>query len=694
MPDTLDLLVELGTEELPPKDLNRLSRAFEREMVSAFERANLTHGEVLRYATPRRLALHVHGLLTSQPERQIERRGPALSVAFDEAGNPTKAAQGFARSCGVQLEHIERLETDKGSWLVFRTTEVAQFTLSLLAPMINEALAKLPIARRMRWGDRDEQFVRPVLWAIILFGTTAIEAEILGITTSSHTRGHRFHHPGPIALENPSDYAQALYGTGHVVADFDVRREMIREQLIEMGNAANGETVIDEALLEEVTSMVEWPLPVLGSFDEEFLALPTRALIATMQGHQKYFHLLDHAGNLLPLFITISNIDSTNPQAVRTGNERVIRPRLKDAAFFVGNDKKRPLETRLKTLEGMVFQDKLGSLADKSRRTSAFARHVAIAMGAEKDDVAHAGRAALLAKCDLVTEMVGEFPELQGYMGGQYARLDGEPEAVSVAIEESYQPRFAGDAIPTTLVGRAVAVADKLDTLAGIFAVGLQPTGDKDPFALRRAALGVLRIIIEGKMDIDLAKLLNAALDELPADIRQGTTVQTLFEFMSDRLRAYFTDQGIPADVFAAVQARKPTRPFDFARRIYAVDEFRRRPEAASLTAANKRIQNILRQADVDVPTDVDDALLSEDAEWDLAAKMVGLTPRVNEMLRAGDYTGAMTHLAGLRDSVDAFFDSVKVMVDEEPIKRNRLALLNNVGTLFLQTADISELQS
>ena len=694
MPDTLDLLVEIGTEELPPKDLKRLSEAFRKEMIEGFRAAELGHEKVTLYATPRRLAVLVESLLTSQPERQIERRGPALSVAFDEAGQPTKAAQGFARSCGVDVDHLGTLETEKGSWLVFRTTEVAKFTLSLLAPIVNDALGKLPIARRMRWGSREDQFVRPVKWAVILFGDTAVEAEVLGVKTIAQTRGHRFHHPELISLSSPSDYASALHRTGYVVADFDTRREMIHKQLQDAGAQAGGTTVIDPALLDEVTSMVEWPVPIVGKFDEEFLALPTRALIATMQEHQRYFPVLDENEELLPAFITIANIDSSNPDSVREGNERVIRPRLKDAAFFFANDIKTPLENRLTTLEGVVFQEKLGSLADKSRRVSGLARHVAIAMGGSPAEVDHAGRAALLSKCDLVSEMVGEFPELQGYMGHQYATSDGEPEAVAVAIEESYLPRFARDRLPQTLPGQAVAIAEKLDTLAGIFAVGLQPSGDKDPFALRRAALGTLRIIIEGELEVDLMKLLEAGIKALPEARREGTTAGELFGFVMDRLRRYFADQGIPPDVFAAVHAINPSRPFDFARRIYAVNEFRKRPEAESLAAANKRIQNILRQAGGTAPSEIDDSLLSEDAEWNLAAKLVGLSPRVKEMLGEGDYTGAMTHLSGLSVTIDDFFDSVKVMADEDDIKRNRLALLNSVGMLFLQTADISLLQS
>ena len=694
MPETLDLLVEIGTEELPPKELSRLSLAFEREFVAALARAQLEHGSVFHYATPRRLALHIEALLTSQPERQVERRGPALKIAFGEDGTPSKAALGFARSCGVDVEHLERQETNEGGWLIFRTTEVAQFTVSLLTPMLEEALGKLPIARRMRWGEGDAQFVRPVRWALILFGDTPVESEVLDVPTSGSTHGHRFHHPEPIALSEPSEYASKLYSTGRVVADFETRRDMIREQLVESGHELGGETLIDEKLLEEVTAMVEWPVPITGSFEAEFLELPHEALIATMQGHQRYFPVHSAHGGLLPAFVTIANIESSRPDSIREGNERVIRPRLKDAAFFVANDRKIPLEQRLESLEHTVFQHRLGSLADKSRRVSQLARHLAIAMGANPDTVAHAGRAGLLCKCDLVTEMVGEFPELQGHMGKHYAESDGEPREVARAIEETYLPRFSGDRVPTSPAGQAVAVADKLDTLTGIFAAGLPPTGDKDPFALRRAALGILRILIEANLDVDLPRLVEAAIESLPEAMPREGLLEAVSSFMNERLRAYFSEQGIAPDVFASVLALGPSRPFDFAQRVHAVQEFRLRPESTSLAAANKRIRNILRQADCDVPVEVDEGLLTEDAEWNLAAKLVGITPRVNEMLSKRDYANAMSHLAGLKESIDDFFDSVKVMDDDESTKANRLALLNNVGTLFLQTADISELQS
>ncbi len=695
MAEARDLLVEIGTEELPPKSLRQLSEAFGREVSSGCESAHLRHGEVTTYATPRRLAVVVQALATHQPERQVTRRGPALDAAFDAQGNPTRAALGFARSCGVSLEHLERYRGKDGAWLVFRSTEVGQPTSMLLPNIVLQALERLPIRRRMRWADLDVEFVRPVHWVVLLFGDEVVETEILGVTTGRETRGHRFHHPEPIRVESPTAYSGLLYGTGRVVADIDTRKELILRQVRKSAVALDGQGLVSEALLEEVTGLVEWPVAVTGGFDKRFLELPEQVLIAVMQEHQRCFPVVDGNGRLRAHFIAISNIESISPETVQAGNERVIRPRLEDAAFFFKSDLETPLEDRLEKLKGVLFHERLGSLYDKSQRVSELAAHVAIAAGQPPEAVRQARRAGLLSKCDLLTEMVGEFPQLQGYMGRQYAERGGEPEPVAAALEEAYMPRFAGDAVPQSGVGRAVAIADKLDTLVGIFGIGQPPSGDKDPFALRRAALGVLRIIIEGETDLDLPKLINAATDRYREVLPQmHPMVSQLYEFMLERLRAYFLEQGTTADVFAAVAARRPTRPLDFARRVRAVDEFRRMPEAASLAVANKRIQNILRQANGQLPQQVDDGLFSEDAEWNLAAKVVGLTPRVRDLLGRGDYSGALKLLAGLRETVDDFFDSVKVMAEDERIKTNRLALLNSISTLFLETADISRLQS
>ena len=713
-----DLLVEIGTEELPPKALRTLSDAFAAELVAELDTAGLAHGAAAPYATPRRLAVLVPGVPGTQPDRDVERRGPPLARAFDENGRPTKAALGFARSVGVEVDRLVRIETGDGAWLGYRTTKAGATLSSLLPGMVERALSRLPVPRRMRWADNDTEFVRPVHWAVLMHGTEAIEAEILGVSSGRVTRGHRFHHAGDIELENASRYPTALRHEGHVVARFEDRMETIREQVGRAADELGGRALIDPALLEENAALVEWPVAVAGHFDTEFLGLPDAVLVATMQGHQRYFPVAGDDGALMPHFITVSNIASRNPETVRSGNERVIRPRLSDAAYFFDTDRTRTLESRLQGLGDVIFQRKLGSLRAKAERVAALAGRVARAMGESDDSVAHAKRAGLLSKCDLLTEIVGEFPELQGEMGREYARLDGEPAAVAEALGELYKPRFADDAIPGTGAGCAVAIADKLDTIAGCLSLGQAPTGDKDPFALRRAALGALRIMIEGGLDLDLDEMVEAAFEcyaEHPGEERGGTvrkhrfggtvhsgvtawsgTTTEVRRFMLDRLRAYFSDRAIPTDVFNAVLATEPTRPLDFANRVRAVEAFRTLPEAASLASANKRIRNILRQAEqgkVGVPGEVDASLLREDAERNLADALAATEPRARTMLDAGEYTGALASLAGLRDHVDRFFDTVKVMDDDEALRGNRLALLARLGALFMETADISVLQ-
>jgi glycyl-tRNA synthetase beta chain len=694
MSDRADLLVEIGTEELPPKTLRALSEAFGEALCERLEAKILGSHECTVYATPRRLAVLVPDVPANQPDRDVERRGPALDAAFDADGNPTRAAEGFARSCGVEVAHLDRLETADGRWLLFRSTDVGESTLSLLPAIIEEALAKLPIARRMRWSNLNVEFVRPVHWVTVLFGPNVLEEKIMGVRSGGVTYGHRFHHPGAVELTEPSAYAGTLYGGAHVVADFDARKEMIQTQVEAAADTMGGHAVIDEALLEENAALVEWPVSVTGSFDVLYLSLPDCVLTATMQGHQRYFTVIGEDGALMPHFIAISNIESSNPETVRHGNERVIRPRLADAAFFFEADKKTTLEARRDALKAVVYQEKLGSIYDKSERVASLAGVVAIAMGLGPEEVKLARRAGTLFKCDLVTDMVGEFPELQGAMGREYALAEGEDHRVANGIGESYMPRFAGDRIPASPIGRALSLADRLDTLAGIFLIGQAPTGDKDPFALRRAALGALRIMIEGELPLDLRKLLKSTVDGFAQFADSAGVADEVMAFVLDRLKAYFVDQGVPVDVFQAVQAREPGEPHDFARRVHAVDAFRKLPEAASLAAANKRIQNILKQAGDDVPGKVDDTLFAADAEWNLAAKTLGLSPRVRDMLKKRDYTTAMTSLAGLREEVDDFFDNVKVMDDDERLRKNRLALLRNISNLFLETADISRLQA
>lgn len=693
MSDSADLLVEIGTEELPPKSLRTLSEAFGAAVSERLEAKFLGKHEYSVHATPRRLAVLVSQVPANQPDRDIERRGPALDAAFDADGKPTKAAEGFARSCGVDVGHLEHLENADGRWLLFRSTQVGESTLSLLPTIVEEALARIPIARRMRWSNLDVEFVRPVHWVTLLYGKEAVEADILSVRSGGNTYGHRFHHPQAVELAEPSEYAGALYSGAHVVTEFAARKEMIRTQVEEAAEVFGGKAVIDDALLEENTALVEWPMAVTGSFDVLFLSLPDCVLTATMQGHQRYFPVMGEDGALMPHFIAISNIESSNPDTVRHGNERVIRPRLADAVFFFEADQKKSLEERRGSLKDVIFQEKLGSLYDKSERVSRLAGIVAIAMGQSPQEVKLARRAGVLFKCDLLTDMVGEFPELQGDMGREYALVGGEDRRVANAIGESYLPRFAGDRIPSSPTGCALSVADRLDTLIGIFLVGQAPTGDKDPFALRRAALGALRIMIEGELALDLYKLLKSTVEGYEQFSDSAAVVDEVMAFVLERLKAYFVDQGVPVDVLQAVQAREPTEPLDFAQRVHAVDAFRKLPEAASLAAANKRIQNILKQAEDTVPAKVDDTLFVADAEWNLAAKALGLSPLVRDLLKQRDYAAAMTSLAGLRDSVDDFFDNVKVMDDDERLRKNRLALLQSIRNLFLETADISRLQ-
>lgn len=695
--ETRDLLIEIGTEELPPKALLRLSRAFSDGVRKGLIQADLAFGEVHDYAAPRRLAVWIEAVAATQADREQIRRGPALAAAFDDEGNPTPGAQGFARSCGVGVEQLEKLETDKGAWLVHRVMERGRGTAELVPDIVDRALGQLPIPKRMRWGAGTAEFVRPVHWIVLLFGDEVIDAEILGVRSGRETRGHRFHHPAPIYIGEPAAYAPLLQTEGRVLADFAERREAIRGQVIEAGVAAGGRALIDEDLLDEVTALVEWPVAVVGDFETRFLEVPSEALISTMQDNQKYFPVVDAQGRLLPHFITISNIVSRDPAQVKAGNERVVRPRLTDAAFFWNQDRRQRLEARIDRLGTMVFQSRLGTLLDKQKRVARLAAHIAAALGA---DPRLAERAAMLAKCDLLTQMVFEFPELQGVMGRYYARHDGEPDEVAQAIDEQYRPRFAGDALPETATGQALAIADRLDTLVGIFAIGQPPTGDKDPFALRRAALGVLRILIERKLDLDLVELLGEAGKEISATLKLNReniekVIADVFIFMMERLRAYYTDIGISPDVFeAVVQAPKPpTRPLDFHARLHAVTEFRALPEAESLAAANKRIGNILRKTEEAIPAAVAAERLVDAAERDLAKGLDELRGEVESAFDRGDYTTGLRRLAALREPVDRFFDNVMVMAEDAALRANRLALLQQLQSLFLRAADLSRLQ-
>lgn len=689
MAETRDLLVEIGTEELPPKALRRLAEAFADGVRAGLAKHDLRHGELRYYATPRRLAVMVRALPVTQGDRVVERRGPALSAAFDDEGNPSKASLGFARSCNVAVDALERLETEQGAWLVCRSVQRGVATRELIPAIVESALSALPVPKRMRWGALRAEFVRPVHWLVLLFGDEVINAELYGVRAGRETRGHRHHHPAPMYLAEPAVYGPLLETEGHVLADFAARKEAIRGQIVETARAAGGAAVIDEALLDEVTALVEWPVALLGDFEARFLELPPEPLISTMKGNQKYFHVVDAAGKLLPHFITVCNIESRDPAQVRAGNERVIRPRFSDAAFFWEQDRRQTLEQRVDTLKTVLFQAKLGSVYDKSQRTAALTGDIAAQLGADR---ALAEQAARLAKCDLLTNMVSEFPELQGLMGRYYALAEGLPAELAEALDEQYLPRQAGDRLPTTATGRALAIADKLDTLVGIFAIGQVPSGDKDPYALRRAALGALRIIIECALPLDVEALLKRAAHSYGGVAAAGVA-DAVFDFMMERLRAYYLDAGIRPDVFEAVLANRPTRPHDFDLRIRAVAVFRDLPEAESLAAANKRIRNLLKQAEGEAAAAVQADQLLEPAERALHQQLSALRDEVSALFDAGDYTAALRRLASLRVAVDVFFDTVMVMTDDAALRRNRIALLAALHGLFSRAADLSRLQ-
>lgn len=690
MIDRHDFLFELGTEELPPKSLRGLSEALGKGLVRELEKARLEFNGYRVYAAPRRLAVLVEGLAAMQPDTVEERRGPALAAAFDAKGEPTPAAVGFARSCGTEVSALETLRTDKGAWLVHRAEQRGKAAVELLPGIVSAALAALPIAKRMRWGALDEAFVRPVHWVVMLYGGEVVSASLFGQVSGRESRGHRFHHPASLTVATPKDYAPLLSTEGRVLVDFEQRREAVRAQVTEAAQRLGARAEIDPALLDEVTSMVEWPCAVTGSFEERFLQVPEEVLISVMKGHQKYFHLRDEQGRLMAAFITVSNIESRDPQAVRAGNERVIRPRFSDAMFFWDQDRSKPLADRLPALKQVVFQRGLGTIYDKCARLTSLARVIASQIGGSP---AWAERAAWLSKCDLVSDMVGEFPELQGVMGRYYARHDGEPAEVAEAIAEQYLPRGAGDVLPQTATGKALAIAEKLDTVVGIFSVGQAPTGDRDPFALRRAALGLVRIMIECQLNLDLRALIAeacAAYRAQQVQVAAHELGEQVYEFIMDRLRAYYQDAGIALDVFESVFARRPERPLDFDARIRAVQDFRQLPESASLAAANKRIGNILRKVDESLPERLDDALLQEPAEQTLAREVRTLRTELTPLAERGEYTGVLRRLAGLRPAVDGFFDSVLVMCDDAAVRGNRLVLLRELQNLFLQVADLS----
>lgn len=685
------LLLEIGTEELPPKALLKLAIAFADGIRDGLDKAELEFDEINYFATPRRLSVTVTALNTAQSDKEVLKRGPAIKAAYNNAGEPTPATLGFAKSCGAEISELETMETDKGNWLSFLAQEKGKATVELIPEIAETALSRLPIPKRMRWGNRSIEFVRPAHWVVAMIGTETIDCSILGIKAGNQTFGHRFHHPDAIQLKSAESYLQQLEKTGKVIADFKQRKTMIEEAVNLVAKKAKGQAIIDENLLDEVTALVEWPVVFSGVFDEKYLDLPNEVLIATMQGHQKYFPVVDKENNLLPCFIAVANIESKSPDVIRLGNQRVISPRLNDAEFFWQRDNETTLADLSPKLADVVFQQKLGSLADKSNRITSLATTMAELLGA---DSKLAARAASLSKCDLLTDMVGELPELQGVIGRYYAINNGEEKEVATALDEQYMPRFAGDQIPQSKTGQIISIADKLDTLVGIFAIGKAPTGDKDPFALRRAALGVLRIMIEAQLELDLLVCLNKAVDNYDAELTNDELASQVFDFMMERLRRYYIDKGISADNFEAVLMRKPVQPYDFHRRLNAVVQFRKLPEADSLAAANKRIGNILKQAENQDNNDFSVDLLQEDAEQKLATALTSIKEKVNPLLDNSEYEHALSELAGLRDDVDTFFNDVMVMCEDEAVKNNRLALLNQLSNLFLKTADISRLQN
>ncbi|AKH87646.1 glycine--tRNA ligase subunit beta [Edwardsiella tarda] len=683
-------LVEIGTEELPPKALRSLAQAFADNFRSELDNAGLAHGDIAWFAAPRRLALKVAALDAAQPDREIEKRGPAIAQAFDADGNPTKAAEGWARGCGISVEQAERLTTDKGEWLLYRAQQKGQRAQELLPTLVANALSRLPIPKLMRWGANDTQFVRPVHTVTLLLGSESIPATILGIQSDRVIRGHRFMGEPEFTIDNADQYPQILLERGKVIADYEARKAQIKRDAEAAAARIGGQADLSDSLLEEVTSLVEWPVVLTAKFEEKFLAVPAEALVYTMKGDQKYFPVYDAQGKLLPNFIFVANVDSKDAQQIIAGNEKVVRPRLADAEFFFKTDRKQRLEDNLPRLESVLFQQQLGSLRDKTDRIAALAGWIAQQIGA---DVNMATRAGLLSKCDLMTNMVFEFTDTQGVMGMHYARHDGEAEEVAVSLNEQYMPRFAGDALPSSLVACAVAIADKMDTLAGIFGIGQHPKGDKDPFALRRAALGVLRIIVEKKLPLDLLTLTQEAVRLYGDKLSNAKVVEDVVDFMLGRFRAWYQEEGHAVDTIQAVLARRPTRPADFDARVRAVSHFRTLDEAATLAAANKRVSNILAKSSDTLADQVQATLLKEAAEIRLAANLITLQEKLAPLFAAGQYQEALVELATLRQPVDDFFEQVMVMADDEQVRINRLTLLSKLRDLFLQVADISVLQ-
>ena len=684
-----EFLIELGTEELPPTQLRTLAEAFAANFEAELASAELAHEGIKWYAAPRRLALKVAALAESQSDKVVEKRGPAVSAAFDADGNPTKAAQGWARGCGITVDQADRMVTDKGEWLLFKQEVKGQPASEIIVELAAKALANLPIAKPMRWGNKTTQFIRPVKTLTMLMGSDLIEGEILGVASARTIRGHRFMGEQEFTIDSAEQYPAILEERGKVMADYEARKAIILADAKKAAAAVGGIADLEDDLVEEVTSLVEWPVVLTAKFEEEFLKVPSEALVYTMKGDQKYFPVYSEDKKLLPNFIFVSNIESKEPRHVIEGNEKVVRPRLADAEFFFNTDRKRPLIDRLPELENAIFQKQLGTIKDKTDRITALSGYIAKQIGA---DVEKSTRAGLLAKCDLMTSMVFEFTDTQGVMGMHYATHDGEDEQVSLALYEQYMPRFAGDVLPSTAISSAVAMADKLDTIVGIFGIGQAPKGS-DPFALRRASLGVLRIIVENGYNLDLLDLIREAKVQFGSKLTNDNVEQDVIEFMLGRFNAWYKDEGFSVDIIQAVLARRPTKPADFDQRVKAVSHFRELEAAESLAAANKRVGNILAKFDGELAEEIDLSLLQEDAEKALAESVEVMTEALEPAFATGNYQEALSKLADLREPVDAFFDNVMVMADDEALKKNRLTLLNNLRNLFLQIADISLLQ-
>uniref|UniRef100_UPI003C7AFAD8 glycine--tRNA ligase subunit beta n=1 Tax=Pseudomonas veronii TaxID=76761 RepID=UPI003C7AFAD8 len=679
-----DFLVELGTEELPPKALNTLADAFLAGIEKGLQSAGLKFEAKKVYAAPRRLAVLLTALETQQPDRSINLDGPPRQAAFDAEGNPTQAALGFAKKCGVDLSEIDQ----SGPKLRFSQVIKGKPTASLLPTIVEDSLNDLPIPKRMRWGARKEEFVRPTQWLVMLLGDQVIDCTILAQKAGRDSRGHRFHHPQSVRITAPANYLNDLRAA-YVLADANERRELISKRTEELARLQEGTAIVPPSLLDEVTALVEWPVPLVCSFEERFLDVPQEALITTMQDNQKYFCLLDVDGKLLPRFITVANIESKDPQQIIAGNEKVVRPRLTDAEFFFKQDKKQKLEDFNLRLQNVVFQEKLGSVYDKAVRVSKLAAYIAPRIGG---DAAWAARAGLLSKCDLATEMVGEFPEMQGVAGYYYALNDGEPDDVALALNEQYMPRGAGAELPTTLTGAAVAIADKLDTLVGIFGIGMLPTGSKDPYALRRAALGVLRILIDKKLDLDLTQAVVFAVGQFGGKVKQTGLAEQVLEFVFDRLRARYEDEGVDVSVYLSVRALQPGSALDFDQRVQAVQAFRKLPEAEALAAVNKRVSNLLSKADNLGNADVDPGLFADAKEFSLNSAIAKAENAVKPLIAERNYAEALARLATLREPVDAFFEAVMINAEDAGVRKNRYAMLARLRGLFINIADISVL--